>query len=147
GNDFSLKANSPAINKAVPITLPSSATLMFNKDFDGNPRGTSNWDMGAYERQVSTGVLNLTSNSSPLLIYPNPANESAIINYLLAINSEVKIAVYDILGKEIMQVVNEKQTEGGHQLKINTANLQNGIYFVRMSINGRQQTQKLIISN
>ncbi len=55
--------------------------------------------------------------------------------------------MYDILGKEIMQVVNEKQTEGGHQLKINTANLQNGIYFVRMSINGRQQTQKLIISN
>ncbi|MBA3705912.1 MAG: hypothetical protein H0W84_08450, partial [Bacteroidetes bacterium] len=51
----------------------------------------------------------------------------------MAINSEVKIAVDDILGKEIMQIVNEKQTQDYYQLITNTQQLQTGIYFVKMN--------------
>jgi len=48
-DNFTLQATSPVINKGVPIALPSSATLMFTKDFNGRDRGTTNWDMGAFE--------------------------------------------------------------------------------------------------
>jgi hypothetical protein len=64
----------------------------------------------------------------------------------LAKNSSVKISVYDLLGKEVMEVVNENQTAGEHQRTLNTENFQNGIYFVKMNVNGICQTQKLIIS-
>ena len=47
--DFSLKAASPAINKGTVITLPNSSTLLFTTDLKSKTRGTSNWDMGAYE--------------------------------------------------------------------------------------------------
>jgi hypothetical protein len=47
--DFTLQATSPAINKGVPIMLPSSTTLLFTKDFNGRERGTADWDMGTFE--------------------------------------------------------------------------------------------------
>jgi len=47
--NFALQATSPAINKGIPITLPSSTTLLFTTDITGKSKGTSNWDMGAYE--------------------------------------------------------------------------------------------------
>jgi hypothetical protein len=47
--DFSLRSTSPAINKGVPIFLPGTTTLLFTTDITGKARGTSNWDMGAYE--------------------------------------------------------------------------------------------------
>ncbi len=46
--NFSLKATSPALKKGVPVTAPSSATLLFTTDFNGKPRGTTAWDMGAF---------------------------------------------------------------------------------------------------
>ena len=50
GNDFSLKATSPAINKGVVVNLPGTqAAPLFTTDFNGKSRGTSNWDMGAFE--------------------------------------------------------------------------------------------------
>jgi len=47
--DFSLKSISPAINRGIPITIPSSTILMFTSDINGKSKGTSNWDMGAFE--------------------------------------------------------------------------------------------------
>lgn len=48
GNDFTLKAISPAINKGIVITLPGSTVPLFTTDFTGKARGTSP-DMGAFE--------------------------------------------------------------------------------------------------
>lgn len=47
-DNFLLQSSSPAINRAVPITLPSSATLLFTGDFNGKLRGSA-WDIGAFE--------------------------------------------------------------------------------------------------
>lgn len=57
-NNFLLQSSaSPAINRATPIYMPNApTTLMFTTDFADNPRGTSNWDMGAYEFQTVMSV-------------------------------------------------------------------------------------------
>ena len=47
--DLKIQSTSPAINMAIPITLPNSTMLMFDTDFSGKKRGTSKWDMGAFE--------------------------------------------------------------------------------------------------
>jgi len=49
GSDFLLKATSPAINKGVVVTLPGTTTPLFITDSNGKSRGTSGWDMGAFE--------------------------------------------------------------------------------------------------
>ncbi|WP_373494388.1 right-handed parallel beta-helix repeat-containing protein [Aquiflexum sp.] len=46
--DYTLKADSPAIGKGVPMKLPDG-TLLFNTDYNGKTRGESAWDLGAFE--------------------------------------------------------------------------------------------------
>ena len=46
--DYTLQANSPAIGKGVPFKLPDG-TLLFNTDYNGNTRGETAWDLGAFE--------------------------------------------------------------------------------------------------
>ena len=60
---------------------------------------------------------------------------------------KVSISIYDVLGKEVIQVIDEKQNAGEHQLNINTEQLQNGIYFVKMGVNAVITTQKILINH
>ncbi|MBA3704662.1 MAG: T9SS type A sorting domain-containing protein [Bacteroidetes bacterium] len=95
----------------------------------------------------TTGISTSEINSSSFIIYPNPTDQLAVINYQLSENSNVKISVYDLLGKEVMQVMNEKQILGEHLLNLKTSEFRNGIYFVKMCVNeGLQLQQKLIIN-
>jgi hypothetical protein len=103
--------------------------------------GASPWVPGL----LPTGI-NTQDFSFPFYIYPNPASESAVVSFQLVNNSDVKISVYDILGKKVMLGSSENLSAGEHQLNINIARLQNGIYFVKMDVNGEQIIQKLIIS-
>ena len=79
--------------------------------------------------------------------YPNPANRLVTISYSLSKSSTVQIFMFDILGKEVKQVLNKNQNSGEYKLNMNTENLTNGIYFVKMIVNGEQLTQKLEIYN
>ncbi len=58
----------------------------------------------------------------------------------------MKISIWAVSGQEVMQVANEKQNTGEHQLNLNTEQLQSGVYFVKMNVNGEQLSKKLILS-
>jgi len=80
--------------------------------------------------------------------YPNPFNSSTIISYEISISSFVLIIVYDVLGNEIVQLVNEIKSPGKYQLtfdvtKINKT-LSTGIYFYKIFLDKKQQTKKMI---
>jgi hypothetical protein len=68
--------------------------------------------------------------------YPNPFNPTTMINYTLKQKCFVKLKVYDIVGKEIVTLVNENKTEGSHNIVFSTEkyNLTSGIYFYRLEI-------------
>ena len=53
--------------------------------------------------------------------YPNPFNSSTVINYQLSFNNFVTIKLYDILGRELITIVNEEQTIGVHRIEFNAA--------------------------
>ena len=79
-------------------------------------------------------------------IYPNPIFNNAAISYQLSENSKVKISVYDVLGKEVLLLLNENQSLGEHHLIINAEQIQNGIYFVKITLDEKQITKKLIVN-
>ena len=71
--------------------------------------------------------------------YPNPFNPTTNIRYSIPsiVNSQssmVKLVVYDILGKEVARLVNEKQTPGTYEVKFNGTNLPSGVYHYRLSV-------------
>jgi hypothetical protein len=75
--------------------------------------------------------------------YPNPFNPETIISYEIPVESEVKLRVFDILGKEVAVLVNERQNAGrfNYRLSIENNQLTGGIYFYKLEA---RQTGSLI---
>jgi len=68
--------------------------------------------------------------------YPNPFNLNTKINYELQITSHIKISVFDITGKEIAILVNEKQNTGLYKINFDGTNCSSGIYFYSLLADG-----------
>ena len=76
--------------------------------------------------------------------YPNPFNPSTIISYQIPLMSFVRLKLYDVLGREVMTLVNEKQNAGSHSVSFNAANLPSGVYFYRLQAGNYTATKKLV---
>jgi hypothetical protein len=77
--------------------------------------------------------------------YPNPFNPSTVITYSIPEASTVTLAVYNVLGKLITTLVNEKQEAGSYSVNFNAAELSNGIYFYRMQTGNFVRTNKMLL--
>ena len=64
--------------------------------------------------------------------YPNPFNPTTKINYELPKDSRVNISVFDILGREVMSLVNQEQKAGYYTVTTDAKNLASGTYFYRL---------------
>ena len=98
--------------------------------------------------ELGTGVsLIKESNSSQnyLSIYPNPFNLTTTIGYQLPTSSLVVLKVYDILGREVETLVNERQSAGIHSVRFNTTNLLGGVYFYRLEAGPYHDAKKLLL--
>jgi hypothetical protein len=78
--------------------------------------------------------------------YPNPFNPSTIISYQLPVSSEVRLVVYDLLGRELQTLVNTRQDAGRYTASFNAASLASGIYFYRLQAGTFVETRKMILA-
>lgn len=80
----------------------------------------------------------LPQNSGNLLAnYPNPFNPTTTINYTLTAQAEVKVAVFNVAGKEVASLVSGVKNAGQHKVEFNGANLASGVYFCKLLVNGQ----------
>jgi len=77
--------------------------------------------------------------------YPNPFNPSTRIGYQLPASDFVTLKVYDVLGKEVKTLVNERQNAGNHSVQFNAANLPNGVYFYRLQAGNYSAIRKILL--
>jgi hypothetical protein len=77
--------------------------------------------------------------------YPNPFNPGTIIRYQLAASSLVLLKVYDILGREVITLVNEEKPAGEYKVEFNAKNLSSGVYIYRLSTQEYNASKKLTI--
>jgi Secretion system C-terminal sorting domain len=64
--------------------------------------------------------------------YPNPFNPSTIINYELRIMNEVKLVVYDVLGREVKTLVNKTQSAGKYKVTFDATGFASGVYYYKL---------------
>jgi len=81
--------------------------------------------------------------------YPNPFNPVTQIKYSIVDNGIVTLKIYDILGREIVTLVNEEKTSGNYEVGFDASNLSSGIYLYTLSTTGGGgsfiQTRKMVL--
>ena len=70
--------------------------------------------------------------------YPNPTSETLILDYVLPQKGELKINVYDQLGRKVLDEISTQAEEGFYQSRLNVINLRPGIYYYKFSLNGEE---------
>jgi photosystem II stability/assembly factor-like uncharacterized protein len=113
------------------------------------------WICGQYGKVFKTdnsGGLTGISNSlgtalkfSLIQNYPNPFNPSTNIKYQISNNSFVTLKVYDIRGKEIATLVNEKKSSGYYESEFKAENIPSGVYFYTLRTDDFTDTKKMIL--
>ena len=77
--------------------------------------------------------------------YPNPFNPSTVISWQSPIGSNVKLIIYDLLGRKIRTLVNQYYNPGSYSVTFNADNLTSGTYFYRLITNDFIKTKKMLL--
>lgn len=76
--------------------------------------------------------------------FPNPFNPSTTVRYQTPIAGEVRLAVYDLLGRQVALLVDGVQTAGYHSAVFNAAKLSSGMYVYRLTAAGYAAQKSMI---
>ncbi len=77
--------------------------------------------------------------------YPNPFNPASQIEYEVAKRANVKLIVYDALGRKVKTLVNERQNPGRYVVTFKADGLASGVYFYRFESGDFSQTRKMLL--
>jgi len=77
--------------------------------------------------------------------YPNPFNAATTISFTLGSQSDVSLAVYDILGRKVAQLVDGRLDTGAHRIAWNAGEMSSGLYFYRLSVNGDEKSGRMTL--
>jgi len=106
-----------------------------------------------YNTTIVTGVNEARNIPQKHLLeqnYPNPFNPSTTIKYSIhrkakSEMSNVKIVIYDILGREVTTLVNREQYAGNYEITFDAANIPSGTYFYKLQSGDFTETKKLLL--
>jgi hypothetical protein len=77
--------------------------------------------------------------------YPNPFNPTTQIEYSVPNKGLVNLTVYNLLGQEVVTLVNQRMDAGNYRITFNGANMASGIYFYRLTTAGQSATKKMLL--
>ena len=114
-----------------------------------NPFGESeNAEIGAFDvNYVNVSVHDEFKNTSFDLSqnYPNPFNPTTVISYRLSAVSDVRLVVFDLLGREVAELVNTKKEAGIYSVEFDAKNFPSGIYIYQLKSGNQILTKKMIL--
>ena len=77
--------------------------------------------------------------------YPNPFNPATIIKFNVSKSGNVKIVVYDVMGREVQTLVNESRKPGTYVTSFDGSALNSGVYFYKISAGDYSETMRMIL--
>ncbi len=99
-------------------------------------------------KDITTPVTDEVQNVNKFSLdqnFPNPFNPSTTIKYSIPVSNIVSLKVYNILGKEVADLVNEYKNSGTYEVEFNAANLSSGTYFYKIKSGNYMETKKLLL--
>jgi photosystem II stability/assembly factor-like uncharacterized protein len=105
---------------------------------------------GFFRRQAN--IFNSVENNSEVIKdymlyqnYPNPFNPMTNVKFSIVKAGDVKIVVYDVQGREVQTLANERLNAGTYEVKFDGSGLTSGVYFYRMVSDGYSETKKMLL--
>jgi hypothetical protein len=77
--------------------------------------------------------------------YPNPFNPQTVISCQVPVASDVRLVVYDVLGREVAVLMNEKKDPGTYEVTFDASGFSSGVYLYRLNAGTFVETKKLLI--
>ena len=77
--------------------------------------------------------------------YPNPFNPSTRIRFDIPQQTQVKLSIYDILGREVGVLADKNMAPGTYEITFDGSKLTSGVYFYRLQTGDFMETKKLIL--
>lgn len=132
-----------------PFSDPNGYNAIFSIYFVDANNGWLTADYGRIARY--TGTTDADNNINPVnqfklqQNYPNPFNPATSIQYSIGNREFVSLKIYDVLGTEITELVNEDKAAGNYEVKFNASNYPSGIYFYKLQAGSLTETKKMIL--
>ena len=151
------------ITDGVPVSIPNYAQSDPRILRDGNSGAIITWQdhRNSYEYDIYAQKINAdgtlgTATSvneneiTPLGYtlyqnYPNPFNPSTTISFSIPTEEFVSLKVFNSLGEEVAELVNENKPAGSYSVSFDAGNLTSGVYFYKMSAGSFVETNKMIL--
>ncbi len=173
-NDFPMTPNTVieaiAIGQAIPLTAPLG-TYTFRLKAGNYPNDVLGQDEFSFEIVAATGsiednewdawgyqsafaidenydheTVNLPSEFVFEDVYPNPFNPTTTIAVVLPTASELRVSVFNTVGREVVVLTNGQHSAGHHSFTFDGSNLSSGLFFVHMSVPGEtNQLRKIVL--
>jgi len=77
--------------------------------------------------------------------YPNPFNPATTISFALAKDSHVKLTVFDILGRTVVELIDGTKPAGNHKVIFDANDLSSGLYLYRLETGQYKQVRKMLL--
>lgn len=94
----------------------------------------------------SIGLNDVENNISSINVYPNPVKDIATLDITLSESSNATIQVVDLMGRTLIDLGTKSFKAGQNSIELNTTNLSNGMYFVKINSNNGVATKKITVS-
>lgn len=97
------------------------------------------WEKVIRLQTDSPSEVNLIQN------FPNPFNPSTIIRFELPDANDVRLDVYDMLGRRVAQLINDRMTAGRHEITFDASNLASGVYMYRLITDNQVINRQMVL--
>ncbi len=120
------------------------------------------WELVGYEDELKGAIINgivygdttvvgindpdnTVKDFSLFQNYPNPFNPSTKIKFVIPKSSFVNLKVYDVLGREIVTLVNEEKSAGEYEIEFDATGLPSGVYIYKLQAGSYTSFKKMIL--
>jgi len=143
GSGTVVAVNNSTSSNPFTLTAPGPGTYTVNAGFK---KPNLRWDT----KSVTVSTTSVTEKDQPAQFaleqnYPNPFNPDSDIRYQISEFKMVRLAVYDLLGREVAVLVNGNRAVGSYEVKFDATGLPSGVYLYRLTAGTLVLTRKMML--
>jgi hypothetical protein len=112
---------------------PSNYSLFYKRNLNGNIN------------KVELISSHIPSSFELRQNYPNPFNPATKISFGIPKSGNIKLMVYDILGREVAQIVNQELTAGRYEVSFDASRIPSGVYFYKLTSLDFAETKRMVL--